>query len=508
MLRRYRGLHEAGLLVWFFALGYFVSYIPYSALAKAMTQGYLTIGERPIAGFDILPATLLGTIMTMPLLVARLGGFRFTRVRLIGGRTVPVPHLDTLLSGLGFAAIISATTMAYSFSGISIVLALVMMRAGVLTIAPMVDAISGRQVHPYSWLAFALSLGAVVVAFSQVGNYTLTIGAIANLALYLCGYFARLSMMSRHAKVVDEAVNRRFVAEECVVAMIALAAIGTAIAVVRGCGEGLTAGCAFMPFLANPLLVPALVTGIAYGFLGVFATLIYLNELENTFAIPVFCCASLLSGVAASLSLTWLFGAPPLKVADLISAGMIMLAGLLLYVRSAPRSAQQVGGAVGAGPRRLLLFVCSGNTSRSPIAQAICNAEIIRRLVRAEGANQVEMEVASAGLTAKPGAPITPEARQALARLSVPVPEHASRNLTPELIEAAAAIICMTSEQCKAVLAISTAASGKVHRLHPFRDLDDPTGQGAKAYLKLSRQIQHLIAHRLSYFMLATTGRT
>jgi hypothetical protein len=94
MLSRYRGLREAGLLVWFFALGYFVSYIPYSALAKAMTQGYLGMGQKPVSGFEILPATFLGTIITMPLLVAL-------------GR-------------------------------------LVMMRAGVLSIAPVVDAKPGN----------------------------------------------------------------------------------------------------------------------------------------------------------------------------------------------------------------------------------------------------------------------------------------------------------------------------------------------------------------------------
>ena len=506
MFSRYRGFREAGMLVWFFAFGYFVSYIPYSALAKAMTQGYLTMGQKPVSGFAILPATLLGTMITMPLLVALLGGFRFANTRRVFRRNVPMPRVDTIISGLGFAVIIATTTMAYSFSGISIVLALVMMRAGVLSIAPVIDAIFGRQVHPFSWLAFALSLGAVIVAFSQLDNYALTIGAVVNLCLYLCGYFARLSMMSRYAKVHDEAVNRRFIEEECVVAMIALIVIGTAIALFWSCGESLTAGCAFTPFVGNPVFVPALFTGIAYGFLGVFATLIYLNQLENTFAIPVFCCASLLSGVGASLSLTWLFEAPPLKTADLISAGMIMLAGVLLYVRSTPQ--QAVTGAA-PRPRRLLLFVCSGNTSRSPIAQAICNAEIVRRLAGCpDRSMQDAVEVASAGLTAKAGAAITPEAQQALNRLGVDVPRHASRNLTPELIESATAIICMTKQQCDAVLAISAAASGKVDRLHPFRDLDDPTGQGAKAFLKLSRHIQYLIAHRLSYFMLENPSRT
>jgi protein-tyrosine phosphatase len=117
------------------------------------------------------------------------------------------------------------------------------------------------------------------------------------------------------------------------------------------------------------------------------------------------------------------------------------------------------------------------------------------------------VQVTSAGLTAKAGAPMSAEAQQALTRLGVPVPQHASRNLTPELIDSATAIICMTNDQCNAVLAMSRGASGKVHRLHPFRDLDDPTGRGAKAFLGLSRQIRYLIAQRLSYFVLENGSR-
>src|SRR6202040_907866 len=100
---------------------------------------------------------------------------------------------------------------------------------------------------------------------------------------------------------------------------------------------------------------------------GVFATLIYLNRLENTFAIPVFCCASLLAGLAASLILAWLYDAPPLRSADLISAGLIIVPGFGLYARSAPRERPQPSAEAATGRRRFLLFVCSGNTSRSPL---------------------------------------------------------------------------------------------------------------------------------------------
>jgi hypothetical protein len=290
MLDEYRNFRNVSLYVWLFALGYFISYIPYVALARAMTQGYLN--QKPDSGFVILPATLLGTIITMPLLIVLLGGFRFSNAQRILGRDVPVPRLDTFVSGTAFAIIIATTTMAYTFAGISIVLALLLMRGGVLTIAPLSDAIAGRLVHKYSWIALALSLTAVAFALSQVGNYALTVGAVANLALYLAGYVVRLNVMTRCAKVVDEAINRRFLAEECICAMAVLAVMALLLAPIAGCNGTLTPECAFAPFVANPLLGAALLTGVAYGFLGIFATLIYLNPLEHTFAVPVNRCAA------------------------------------------------------------------------------------------------------------------------------------------------------------------------------------------------------------------------
>jgi protein-tyrosine-phosphatase len=499
---RWHRFRDSSILVWFFAVGYFLSYIPYSALAKAITRGYLTPDHHAISGFAVLAPALLGTIITMPLIVAAFGGFRFTSTRPILGYQVPFPQADTLVSGLGFAAIIATTTLAFSFPGVSIVLALVLMRAGVLTLAPIVDAIAGRRVHPYSATALVLSFASVAVALSRIGSYELTIAAVVNLCLYWCGYFVRLNMMSRYAKVTDEAINRRFIAEECIVAMVALVVIAVPIALVQGCGGALSLSCGFAPFVGSPLSLPALLIGVAYGFLGVFATLIYLNRLENSFAIPVFCCASLLSGLTASQILSWLYGAPALSAADAISAGLIMIAGFVLYGRCAPEPIRAATAQTPTGAGRLLLFICSGNTSRSPIAQAICNAEIVRRLAHSPDRSLPTIEVASAGLTAKAGAPMTAEAQHALRRLGVPVLPHASCNLTSELVNAATAIICMTSAQRKTVIAMHPDAAGKVHRLHPFRDLADPAEQGMAAFLKLSRQMQHLIVQRLSYFMM------
>ncbi len=116
----------------------------------------------------------------------------------------------TLLSGVATAVIIATTTLNYTFAGISILLALLLMRGGVLIIAPFVDLTTRRRVSAFSWAAMALSLAAVGLALSSVGSYQMTLVAAMNIAAYLGGYVVRLNVMSRLAKDVDPDVNRRY----------------------------------------------------------------------------------------------------------------------------------------------------------------------------------------------------------------------------------------------------------------------------------------------------------
>jgi len=148
--------------------------------------------------------------------------------------------------------------------------------------------------------------------------------------------------------------------------------------------------------------------------------------------------------------------------------------------------------------QRLFVFVCHGNTIRSPMAQAICNAEIASRLgVPLESLDRLGIKAVSAGLTAQPGEPIAAEAGQALAAIGLPGLEHRSGNLTHRLAQRAEAIFCMTEEQCKELTALFPEAVSKTYRLHPDADIGDPHGKTGDAFFDLARQFQDLIGHRL-----------
>ncbi|HEV7505058.1 MAG TPA: ATP-binding cassette domain-containing protein [Thermoanaerobaculia bacterium] len=151
--------------------------------------------------------------------------------------------------------------------------------------------------------------------------------------------------------------------------------------------------------------------------------------------------------------------------------------------------------------RRLFVFVCHGNTVRSPMAQAICNAEIAGRFgVPLESLDRLGIKAVSAGLSARPGEPIAAEVEQALGRIGMPVPEHRSRNLTHRLAQRAEAIFCMTEEQRRELTALFPAAQPKSYRLHPDEDVGDPHGKTLDGFLDCALQIQDLVRQRLDGF--------
>jgi protein-tyrosine-phosphatase len=102
------------------------------------------------------------------------------------------------------------------------------------------------------------------------------------------------------------------------------------------------------------------------------------------------------------------------------------------------------------------------------------------------------------------GAPLTPEAKQALRELGVPVVAHSARNLSPEEVKQVERIFCMTHEHRDALIDLEPAAAAKTHCLDPDGDVEDPAGRGAAAYLDCARRIRSLV--RLRFDELALYG--
>lgn len=158
--------------------------------------------------------------------------------------------------------------------------------------------------------------------------------------------------------------------------------------------------------------------------------------------------------------------------------------------------------------RTTVLFVCSGNTCRSPMAEALARKMIAQRLQVPQ--DQIEargFSVISAGAYALPGSRATPAAVDAVAAMGADLTRHRSRLLTPELVNQADVIFTMGQSHRQAVMGLCPAAAGKVHTLHPERDIEDPIGGDASLYRELASELERLIAQRIET-VVPTAGGT
>ena len=539
-----------GLGIWGLGLGYYLFYTPYSGLTKALSNGALP-GIGPVPGTVLLPASAMATAAIMLGFITAMRWWKYAGRRDFFGVSVPFPQRLTFLSGVCLATIIGTTTLAFTFDGVSVVMVLVLLRGGILIIAPAVDSTSGRRVRWFSWAAMLISLLAVLVVLADAANYKLSPVAVADVAAYLAAYFFKLRFMTKLSKSGErDAALRYFVEEQMVATPLLVLALGAMAAIGAG---SVMAGfrLGFTTFLESRAVGPALLVGLFYAGLCVCTTFIFLDRRENTFCVPMHCGSSMLSGVTAAYVLASFFDQPAPSAAQLVSAGLIIVALSFLsplhhlrpYSGNLGRSLAGVrrtllNFAAGRGRRpasypsarpplsenapatwrgmsdqeqfdalrRIFLFVCSGNTCRSPMAAAIGNAHIAARLaIPFEALDRAGVRALSAGVSARAGAPMTPEAQQALRLLEVPVTPHAARNLTAELADQVEMIFCMTRAHRKAVIDMIPSVAGKTHCLDPEGDIEDPMGGGPEAYLKCAGHLHRLVRWRLDEAQLSAS---
>ncbi len=147
---------------------------------------------------------------------------------------------------------------------------------------------------------------------------------------------------------------------------------------------------------------------------------------------------------------------------------------------------KSAGGNIINANDKEIIFVCTGNTCRSPMAEGFFNSLPNKGYWGT-----------SAGIFAQNGQKPSENAVSAMKDMGIDIKSHLSKGLTPEAIERAELILTMTKSHKNALLGIDNSLSGKVMTLSEFSgedgEIPDPFGGDLDTYRSCAKEIKRLV---------------
>lgn len=149
--------------------------------------------------------------------------------------------------------------------------------------------------------------------------------------------------------------------------------------------------------------------------------------------------------------------------------------------------------------KKSVLFVCTGNTCRSPMAEYL-----FRKAVE----NRSDFEVTSAGVSAYEGGSMSSQTANVLKERGIEISGFASKPVSQKLVEDATHVFTMTESHLRALLSQFPEHEDKYYLACEFVDLPgqgigcdvpDPIGMGSAAYNEVAKTLDLAIPRLIEY---------
>jgi hypothetical protein len=343
--------------------GYFVFYVITGISAKYFTPSgaAVTLNMEQMA---YMAYNTLGGMATALAIVLAMGWYNLKSNRIVRFAGIPLPSELKYIFPSGFmtAIIIPATTLMYTFQGMSVMVAMVIMRASVIVISRLVDSVQisqgilKKKVYGQENAAvlFALIAAGINLLWVQAGDFDFIHNAAAVIILvtYIAAYAIRIYIMNYFKNTRGKGVpldNNGFFGVEQICAIFFVILMATVFFNAPSWfGWEVPQITLFRSSITDlsPMWGWAVLSGTAFGIVAFFSVFLFMFKGRTaTFAGLVNRLTSLTAGTVATLISALLLGAHFPKFQDWLSLLFILISVGFLSVAERKRSAELAAAA-------------------------------------------------------------------------------------------------------------------------------------------------------------------